>query len=554
MVWNQLDPDKAHVAYSCLGFFTFFFALVSSLVKDTIFFGDAPVSTLFGLIIGPHSLNWVNPLLWNDNNYLYNTLEISRILLCIELVTVGIDLPPKYLYHHGLQVLSLLSFAMIIGWVLFAAFLYIILPNYSYSWALLVSACVTATDPVLAQAIIGKSKFSISYVPNHLKNLLTSESACNDGLAVPFVYLALNIIIHAGNSNEIAKNFILITIFYECIFGCFIGFLIGYCSNIILRISKKYNFIDNESNIFFPLTIAFFCAGISPILGIDDLLTSFCAGIGLVWNGKFKKTVKYESFIDSLDIFLNISYFIYFGTIIPWDQFNNHHLGLDVWRLIIIGIVFLTLRRIPAVLMQYKFNKDIHSFKEALFVGHFGPIGVSGIFASILAISNLQSVALDIDHELISNNINDNVQFSLLINTIFPLVTFLVVVSILVHGSSASLIVLYKYFYNSQKKESIEGNENENENVSEDENVSDDENESDDGSESDDGNKSDDGNESKDRNEIEDGNDDINDSKDQSKLHVSKNTTQIQDSNLDSVELLITSSNTGNSDSNTNSD
>lgn len=439
MVWSQLFPDKTHVAFACIGFFTLFFSVVSTFIKEKAFFGEAPISALYGLIIGPHCLNWVNPFSWG--NFLYITLEVSRILLCVELVAVGIELPPKYVFKHSLSILLLLSFAMIIGWLVFAAFVYLIFPDYSYAWGLLISACVTATDPVLAQAIIGKSKFAAERVPTHLKQLLTAESACNDGLAVPFVYLALNIIVHAHHSKDIAKNFIVVTVLYECVFGCLFGALTGYCASWLVRLAKKYNLMDRESNIFFPFTIAFWCAGFSSILGIDDLLASFCAGCAYVWDDWLERKEEEETFIDSLDVFLNISYFIYFGTIIPWSQFNNVALGLNVWRLILLSIVFLTLRRFPAVLMHYKINPDIHSLKEAIFVGHFGPIGVSGLFACILAISDLESVSLGLAHGPVEGEIPLDDKFAELIDTVYPIVTFLIIVSIIVHGSSAAFIV-----------------------------------------------------------------------------------------------------------------
>lgn len=440
MTWTQTDPNKTHIAFACLGFFTIFFALGSLFIKQKLFIGEAPISAVYGLIIGPHCLDWFNPLSWG--NFLYITLEISRILLCIELVAVGIELPPKYLFIKKLPLLSLLSFAMIIGWFIFAVFVYLLIPGYSFTWGLLISACVTATDPVLAQAIIGKSKFAIDRVPVHIKNLLTAESACNDGLAIPFVYLALNLIINSGNSKEIAKDFICVTILYECLFGCILGFLIGYTASWLVRLTKKLNLIDKESNIFFPLTIAFFCAGISPILGIDDLLTSFFAGSAFVWDDWLDRSDTEESFIDSIDVFLNICYFIYFGSIVPWEQFNNHILGLDAWRLVILSLVFIFLRRFPAVILNYKFNSEIHSLKEAIFVGHFGPIGVSGLFACIVAISSLQSASLDTPHTLNSTQASSNAEFSELINTIFPIVSYLVVISIIVHGTSAAFIVL----------------------------------------------------------------------------------------------------------------
>jgi CPA1 family monovalent cation:H+ antiporter len=460
MVWSQLNPDKTHIAFACLGFFTFFFALCSCFIKEKIFFGEAPLSTIYGLIIGPHCLNWFNPYNWN--NFLSNTLEISRVLLCIELVAVGIELPPKYIYKHFLAIFYLLSFAMIVGWLVFAAFVYLLIPGYSFAWGLLISACVTATDPVLAQAIIGKSKFAADRVPNHIKRLLTAESALNDGLAVPFVYLALNIIIHAGHPNEIAKDFIITTILYECIFGSFFGFLFGYLASWLVRLSKKYNLIDKESNIFFSLTMSFFLTGISPILGIDDLLASFFAGCAFVWDDWLDRSNEEESFIDSLDVFLNITYFVYFGSIIPWDQFNNSDLGLNCWRLIILAIVFLILRRFPAVIMHYKINPDIHSLKEAIFVGHFGPIGVSGLFACILAISDLEATALHIKHGPVVGDVGKNVEFSQLINTVYPLVSYLVVVSLVVHGSSAAFIVFSSFL---KRKLSFSFNKNDKDNV-----------------------------------------------------------------------------------------
>lgn len=443
MTWSHLDIDKTHLASACIGFFTFWFALTSVFFKETLVLGETPISAIYGLIIGPHSLNWVDPSQWG--NFLYNTLEISRLLLCVELVAIGMELPAKYIYTNIKSIFYLLSFAMIVGWLLFAAFVYLLIPNYSFAWGLLISACVTATDPVLAQAIIGKCKYSVENVPSHIKKLLTAESGCNDGLAVPFVYLALNIITHSGNSSEIAKDFIVITILYECIFGCIFGVIVGYSASWLIRLSRKFHLIDLESNIFFPITISLFIAGISPILGIDDLLASFCAGNAYVWDDWLDRSDEEITFIDTLDIFLNISYFVYFGTIIPWDRFNASELGLDIWRLFILGIVFLTLRRFPAVLLQYKFNPDIRSLKEALFVSHFGPIGVSGLFASILAISELESFSLDIHHGPIIGDVAEDVQFSRLINTIYPIVTFLIVVSIVVHGCSTAIIVFFKY-------------------------------------------------------------------------------------------------------------
>lgn len=47
-------------------------------------------------------------------------------------------------------------------------------------------------------------------------------------------------------------------------------------------------------------------------------------------------------------------------------------LGITPWRLVVLCIGVLFLRRIPAILALYKLVPEISSWKEALFCGHFG--------------------------------------------------------------------------------------------------------------------------------------------------------------------------------------
>lgn len=92
--------------------------------------------------------------------------------------------------------------------------------------ALCVGACVTATDPVLASSVVGKGKFA-KRVPGHLRNILSAESGSNDGMAFPFLYLALYIILDGYSARRAIKDWILIAVLYEVLMGTVIGALIG---------------------------------------------------------------------------------------------------------------------------------------------------------------------------------------------------------------------------------------------------------------------------------------------------------------------------------------
>ena len=78
--------------------------------------------------------------------------------------------------------------------------------------------------------------------------------------------------------------------------------------------------------------------------------------------------------------------------------------------------------------------------EEALFCGHFGPIGVGAIFASILARKDLEA------HYTEETPLPPPQRISLyqLLATIWPIVCFIVITSIIVHGSSVAVLTLGK--------------------------------------------------------------------------------------------------------------
>ncbi|QLG74484.1 hypothetical protein HG535_0G03670 [Zygotorulaspora mrakii] len=439
-IWEQLEVSKAHVAYACVGVFSSIFSLVSLFVKEKLYIGESTVAGIFGLIVGPHCLNWFNPLSWGHSDSI--TLEITRIVLCLQIFAVAVELPRKYMWKHWYSVALLLLPVMTSGWLIIGLFVWIVMPALNFADSLLVSSCITATDPILAQSVVS-GKFA-QRVPGHLRNLLSAESGCNDGMAFPFIYLSLNLIIHAGNGREIVKDWICVTILYECIFGCFLGVVIGYLGKVCIKYAEKSGIIDRESFLAFYVVLAFMCAGFGSLLGVDDLLVSFAAGTAFSWDGWFSEKTHDSNISTVIDVLLNYAYFIYFGAIIPWEQFNNPAIGTNIWRLIILSFVVIFLRRIPAILILKPFIPDIKSWREAMFVGHFGPIGVGAIFAAILARSELE-LSVNNEETPLSDLPEEGSPHWKLIACLWPMTSFFIVTSIIVHGSSVAIITLGRH-------------------------------------------------------------------------------------------------------------
>jgi sodium/hydrogen antiporter len=57
---------------------------------------------------------------------------------------------------------------------------------------------------------------------------------------------------------------------------------------------------------------------------------------------------------------------------LPFDAFDASELGIKPSRLIVLFIAVMIIRRIPSLLLLYKWIPEIEKRREALFSGHFG--------------------------------------------------------------------------------------------------------------------------------------------------------------------------------------
>ena len=436
-MWEQLTVDKPHWAYTIIGGFTSLFMLISLFVKEKLYIGEATVATLCGLIFGPHAANLFNPLEWGNTDKI--TLECSRIVLVVQCFAVGVELPKAYMERHWKSVAMMLGPVMAYGWLSTSLFIWWMVEPLTWLESLALSACVTATDPVLASSVVGKGKFA-KRVPRHLRDILSAESGCNDGMAFPFIYLSLYLIRYHLEGREVVFHWACLTILYECVFGTLYGVLVGYIGRHLIKIADRHGIIDRESFLVFYFVLALFCAGSASTLGLDDLLVGFAAGVGFSNDGWFTEKTEESHVSNVIDLLLNLAYFVYLGSVIPWEQFNNPALGLTPWRLVVISIFVLLFRRIPAVLAFKPLIPDVKNWREALFAGHFGPIGVGAIFAAILLRAELET---DSTQPLAIAPGPDEEHY-LLVAIIWPVVTFLVITSIIIHGSSVAVFTLGK--------------------------------------------------------------------------------------------------------------
>ncbi|ORY49002.1 hypothetical protein BCR33DRAFT_15985 [Rhizoclosmatium globosum] len=411
--WNDVFPanpllEAPHYVYTALGGFILFFGLWSLVLKEKLHLSDAMVAILFGIIIDAPVLD--PEYVFGDNLHLY-VLEFTRIVVAIQCMACGVDLPNDYLWKEWKSVAMLLGPVMIVKWLVSAVGIYWIM-GMSFLDALVISACITPTDPVLANSIV-KGKFAERHVPLNVRLILSAESGANDGLGTPFMLLA--IYLQRLPVGQAIFEWSWKVVLYQVVLASLIGIGFGYLAKRTLKKSVKRGWIDKESILSFSISLIFLTGFVSS-LGSDDILAVFLAGNVLTWDGWFNERLSHSAFQEIIDALLNLAYFVFIGAVIPWSSFNSGENNLELWRLCLLAIWVLLFRRVPAVMAMYPWIPALTDRNEALFAGWFGPIGAGAIFYAHVAV----------------------IVFEYPATPILPIVYFIVLTSIFVHGGSVA--------------------------------------------------------------------------------------------------------------------
>lgn len=402
MAWidKRLEPTAAHLLYLILSIFLVLYALFSQFIRNRLHLSEPPLATLVGIAFGPRGACLFDPQTWGWEDNV--TQELSRIIVGVQVFAVGVELPRKYFKRHWKSVAMLLGPVMSFSWLVTALFVYGVLGT-KFSTALIISACLAPTDPVLAASVLNASKFS-GRVPTRLRHMLSAESGSNDGVSFPFLYVGLFAIIEPTAGSAI-KEWLLDTILWKCLLGTIIGLIIGVGANRLLRFAYGNSYTATSLFFVFYFLLAILCVGIASTLGTDDFLVAFGAGVGFAWDGWFDSKTKETRLPEILDLLLNSSMFVYFGAIIPWEQFgpSAEIPDLTVGKLIGLLVLIICFRRIPIVVAMKRFIPDIKTYREALFCGHFGPMGVGAIFLVIEARHNWKRRLLTVSSSTIAS-------------------------------------------------------------------------------------------------------------------------------------------------------
>ena len=101
----------------------------------------------------------------------------------------------------------------------------------------------------------------------------------------------------------------------------------------------------------------YFIMMIAGILGLIDKLK----------NRKFKKSLMRKSLVEQNRL-VNLSYFVFVGSLIPWAQFSLVSNEIPLYKLVLVSLWVLILRRLPIVYLLRHWIPALKNRKEVIFL------------------------------------------------------------------------------------------------------------------------------------------------------------------------------------------
>eukprot|EP00850_Spirogloea_muscicola_P004733 SM000020S06083 [mRNA] locus=s20:973658:977052:- [translate_table: standard] len=337
--------------------------------------------------------------------------KVSELVLAIQLVSAGLSLPLRFVETEWRSLLVLLGPVLIGTWAIAFAFAVACFHEHGVLRCLLIAACLTPTDPVLSSAIL-QGKFAERHLPASLRYLLQAESAANDGVALPYVYLPIVLLKRRYSTGAAMARWAYQVIGYQVVVAVVVGLVYGWVALFLFRTGVKRDLVDEPSFLAQVIGLALGSLGCVRVIGdrrcyrrygtgghnlgyfsslgglplragSDGVLAVFCAAVGFASREPTAEENRYDA-INGIELILVISYFMYFGTLLPWSAWN----AIGYGRLIGFALSAAFLRRLPVMLAcapwlstLRKDNASLSSvLLQAAFGGFQGPMGVAALF------------------------------------------------------------------------------------------------------------------------------------------------------------------------------
>lgn len=397
--------DRYIISITIIGFAALGMAWIPSLTRK-ISISYSIVFLLFGIILYSilDSLPWPNPL-WQEDY----AVHLTELVVIVALMGTGLKIDHPFSFREWKVPFRLITITMLLS-IGIMAVIGIWLLGLDPASAALLGAVLAPTDPVLASDVqVGP--------PNQEENddvrfALTAEAGLNDGMAFPFTWLAVALAVSSQAGNAWLGEWLWKDLIYRILAGAAVGFGLGkIIAYLFFYLPEKFKMLHVRDG-FVAISSTLLAYGITELIHGYGFIAVFVTAI-TIRNYEMDHEYHRElhHFTDQIERILLAILLILFG-----GSLVNGILDNLSWGMALIGVAFVLLIR-PLSGLIALINTKL-KFREKLAISFFGIKGIGSFFYLSFALNEAQ----------FSNE-----------EELWSLIAFIVLISILVHGLTASL-------------------------------------------------------------------------------------------------------------------
>ena len=287
----------------------------------------------------------------------------------------------------------------------------LVFPGMALTTAFLLSTMLAATDAALGQRVV-----SDPAVPDRVRQALDVESGLNDGLAVPFFLVALDV---AGAELTTGVTWAVVREAVEQIgWGVLAGSFAGVIGGLCFRLAARRGWMEGPWRQVLPLSAAMLSFALAGWLGGSGFIAAFIAGMAFGRaSGEHGLTTTY--FTEETGGVLAAATWIGFGALAL-----SRVLPQVTWQVVLYAVLSLTVvRMVPVAVAMARRGAQLPTLA---FIGWFGPRGLASIVFGLLLVESGAPQA----------------------EMLLAIVTVTVTLSVFAHGlTSAPLVKAYRRWY-----------------------------------------------------------------------------------------------------------
>ena len=250
-------------------------------------------------------------------------------------------------------------------------------PGISLGVALLIGSTLAPTDAALGQPVITNPS-----VPARVRRLLNVESGLNDGIATPFVFLAVAVATTEGSeASGLAQALTDLAI------GVAVGAVLGFVGGALLVPADRRRWTSSVSRQLFVLALALGCYLVAISAGGNGFIAAFVGGLAFGAGTRQGETGAVE-FTETQGSLLAIGVWAAFGLTLAGKMLTSLW---DPAAIVYAALSLTVIRMVPVAvaLLGLRFQRS-----TVLFIGWFGPRGLASIVFLVIGLAGLDEAGV----------------------------------------------------------------------------------------------------------------------------------------------------------------